>query len=130
VAAEAEFEPDTARAGAEVALVVRVVVAPGWHITAVKDSRGPEVATSLDLKLPEGFEAESGWTLPEPRSAAGGRLTYDGSFEFRYRIRVAGDAPAGPAIASCTLRYQACDAFSCRPPDEAILQTKAEVVGR
>jgi hypothetical protein len=130
VAAEAAFEPDTARAGALVALVVRVVMAPSWHITAVKDSRGPEVATSLDVKLPEGFEAEGGWTMPEPRSAAGGRLTYDGSCEFRLSLRVARDAPAGPAIASCTLRYQACDAFSCRPPDEATLEAKAEVVSR
>ncbi len=130
VVAEAEFEPGTARAGAAVTLVVRVVTAPGWHITAAQGSRGSEVATSLDLKLAESFEAEGGWTLPEPRPAAGGRLTYDGSFEFRCRLRVAGDAPAGPAIASCTLRYQACDAFSCRPPDQATLQAKAEVVGR
>jgi Disulphide bond corrector protein DsbC len=130
VAAEAELEPGSARAGGEVTLVLRVVTAPGWHITAVQGSRGSEVATSLDLKLPESFEAEGGWTLPEPRPAAGGRLTYDGSFEFRCRLRVALDAPAGTAIASCTLRYQACDTFSCRPPDQATLQAKAEVVGR
>ena len=130
VAAEAELEPGTVRGGESVVFVVHVATAPGWHVTAAKGSRGAEVATSLDLKLPKGFEADGDWTLPEPVPASQGRLTYDGSFVFRRRVRVASDAPAGAVVALCTLRYQACDAFSCRAPEEEVLEAKAVVVGR
>ncbi len=130
VAAEAEFEPGKARPGGSVWLVVRVATAPGWHITAAKGSLGREVATSLELKLPKGFEADSDWSLPEPTPGSGGRLTYDGSFAFRRRIRLAADVPSGPAVASCTLRYQACDAFSCRAPDEETLRADLSVSAR
>ncbi len=129
VAAQAEFAPSRARAGEVVTLVIRVATAPGWHITAVKGSSGPEVATSLELKPPEGFEALGDWTVPDPAPASEGRLTYDGSFEFRRRLRVAGDARSGSAVTSCTVRFQACDAFSCRQPDQAIVQARLEVVG-
>jgi hypothetical protein len=130
VAAEADFEPKRARPGESVTFVVRIATAPGWHITAAKGSSGAEVATSLELKTPEGFEALGDWTLPVPTPASEGRLTYNGSFEFRRRLRVAGDARSGSTVTSCTLRFQACDAFSCRPPEQTMVQARLDVVER
>ncbi len=67
--------------------------------------------------------------MPDPTPAAEGRLTYDGTVEFRRRLRVAGYARPGPTVAACTLGFQACDAFSCQPPDDASLEATIEVVG-
>jgi hypothetical protein len=130
VAAEAEIEPERAHAGESVTLVVRVAIAPGWHVTAARGSQGPEVTTSLNVKLAKGLEAEGDWTYPEPTPASEGRLTYDGLVEFRRGLRIAKDAPAGKVAVSCAIRYQACDVFSCRAPAEEILDAKVVVDSR
>jgi len=55
-------------------------------------------------------------------------LSYAGTVEFRRRLHVNKATKAGPIVATCTLGYQACDPFSCRPPAEAALEVKVDVV--
>jgi len=128
VVAGAECSPARVRAGECLSLVVRVRTAPSWHIAAVKGSKGPEVATSLSLTLPPSVEPEGKWSYPEPFPGAEGRLSYAGTVEFRRRLRVTKGTKPGPIVATCTLGYQACDPFSCRPPTETVLEVKAEVI--
>jgi len=128
VVAETECSPTRVRAGDCLTLVVRVRTAPSWHITAVKGSKGPEVATSLSLTLPPSVEPDGDWSYPEPLPGANGHLSYAGTVEFRRRLRVNKRTEAGPIAVTCTLGYQACDPFSCRPPTEMVLEVKAEVV--
>lgn len=128
VVVEAECLPNRVRPGEEFILVVRVETAPTWHITAARDSKGPEVATGVELTLPREVMPEGNWIYPEPTPGAGGRLMDEGTFEFRRRLRVARDAEAGPIDATCTLSYQACDRFSCRMPAVSISEAKVEVI--
>ncbi len=129
VVVEAECVPDRVHPGESFTLVLRVETAPAWHITAARGSMGAEVATSVELALPREIMTEGDWIYPEPTPGASGRLTHEGAFEFRRRLRVASDAKLAPIECSAKFSYQACDRFSCRAADEAILQLKLTVAG-
>jgi hypothetical protein len=128
VVSEVEVSPAKVRAGDALTLVVRARTAPTWHIYAVEGSGGPGIATSLTLKLPKGVEAEGDWTCPEATRGEDGQMVYEGSLEFRRRLRVGRGVVAGPLVVSCELGYQACDPRSCRPPAREELKARAEVV--
>ncbi len=130
VIAEASFSPDRVRRGDGVTFVVRVTIAPAWHISALQGSKGPKIATSLSLSLPRGIETDGDWTFPEPIPGSDGRLIHAGVVEFRRRLRVTEEFPTGAIAATCTLSYQACDRFSCRPPDQSLLEATAQAIGK
>ena len=129
VVARAELSPAEVRAGDPLTLVVHVKTAPSWHIYSAEGSGGVGVATSLKLKLPEGIVADGDWSYPGSVRGSDGQRIYEGTFEIRRRLRVGADVAAGPVAVTCELGYQACDAFSCRPPTKRELEAKAEVVG-
>jgi hypothetical protein len=128
VVAELECSPGRAGPGEYLTLVVRVQTAPSWHITALEGSTGSEVATSLNLGLPQGVEPEGEWVVPGPDRGPQGRLSYEGTFEFRRRLLVKESAQAGPVTLTCKFGYQACDPSSCHPHASTTLEAKAEVV--
>lgn len=128
VVAEAECSPGRVRPGESLELVVRLRIAPGWHISAVEGSKGPEVPTRLALILPKGVEPDGEWTSPPPIPGPEGCLWYARTAEFRRQLRVLHDTAAGPLTVTCTLGYQACDAFSCREPAEVVIGANAAVV--
>jgi len=129
VIVEALCVPERVRPGEIFTLVLRVETAPSWHITAARGSRGAELATSVDLALPVEIKAEGDWIYPEPTAGASGRLTHEGTFEFSHRLRVASDARPAAISGTCTLSYQACDRFSCRPPAQTTLNLTLLVAG-
>jgi hypothetical protein len=116
VEATVEMLPATARPGERSSVVVRVKIAPPWHIYAARGSLGAGVATTLKLGLPDTVEAVGEWTYPNAAPGPENQMIYEGTVEFRREIRVKPDATAGPASLSCELGYQACDPVSCRPP--------------
>ncbi|WP_165227325.1 hypothetical protein [Aquisphaera insulae] len=130
VAARAECSPAKLRPGEEFTLTVRVEIKDGWHIAAMKGSRGPEVATSLAISMPFDVEPAGEWTGPEPIPGNEGRLTYTGTIEFRRRLRVGKNRYSGPLDGACTLGFQACDPFSCMPPAELDMAWHATFVER
>ena len=127
--ASAELSPVTINPGESSVIVIRVKIAPAWHIYAAHGSNGPGVATSLELKLPEGFEVEGPWSYPKPILASDGQMIYQGTLEFRRKLRVRPDAAAGPVSVTCKFGYQACDPVSCRPPTKVELSAQAEILG-
>jgi hypothetical protein len=128
IVAKAEISPAKVRAGEALELIVRVKLAPTWHIYAVGGSQGPGVPTTLKLTLPKRVESEGQWSCPVPVRGTDGQMIYGGTLEFRRRLRVAQGAADGPIDVSCELGYQGCDLFSCRLPTSARLTAKCEIV--
>jgi hypothetical protein len=129
VVAEAELSPSKAEAGEALNLVVRVKIAPTWHIYSAGGSGGPGIPTTLKLKLPKGVEPEGEWTHPESIPASDGQKIYEGSVEFRRKLRVDRDAARGTIRVTCEFGYQACDPRSCQPPTRVEVEAKSEVIG-
>ena len=127
IVAHAEISPATARAGETLELIVRVKVAATWHIYAVGGSHGPGVSTTLNLTLPKGVEAQGEWACPQSVRGKDGQMIYEGTLEFRRRLRVAKGAAEGPIDVCCEFAYQACDPFSCRLPTNERLTAKGVV---
>jgi hypothetical protein len=124
---KAEISPAKVRAGEALELIVRVKLAPTWHIYAVGGSRGPGVPTTSIVTLPNGVEADSEWTCPQPVRDTGGQMIYQGTQKFRRRLRAAQGVLLGPIDLKCEFGYQACDPFSCRLPTKVDLTAKGDV---
>jgi hypothetical protein len=127
VVASAALSPARVQPGRRTEFVVRVKVAPGWHIDGVTRAQGPAGATKLTLALPKGVEAEGEWSCPDPTPAGDGRSTYEGTVEFRRPVRVSEHA-RGPLSISCAFGYRACTRFFCRLPTTVELNANGEVV--
>ena len=124
-----ELAPARARPGETLDLIIRLETAPTWHIYAAEASKGPGIPTRVTLDLPEEVEAAGSWSYPEPARSSDGQMTYEGTFEFRHRLRVKAGAGRGPFEVACQLTYQSCDPRSCRPPTTAPLKARGEVTG-
>jgi DsbC/DsbD-like thiol-disulfide interchange protein len=127
IISHAEISPAKVRAGEALELIVTVKVAPTWHIYAVGGSRGPGVPTTSIVTLPNGVEADSEWTCPQPVRDTGGQMIYQGTQKFRRRLRAAQGVLLGPIDLKCEFGYQACDPFSCRLPTKVDLTAKGDV---
>jgi hypothetical protein len=129
VVATAELSPDTGHPGESSVIIIRVKMAPAWHIYAAEGSNGPGVSTTLKLTLPEAVEAEGQWSYPKPTSGSDNQMIYEGALEFRRKLRVRPDAATGPVSVTCEFGYQACDPVLCHPPTKVKLVARAEIVG-
>jgi hypothetical protein len=125
----AELAPAKGRPGETLDLIVRLETAPTWHIYAAEASKGPGIPARVTLDLPEGIESAGSWSYPEPARSSDGEMIYEGTFEFRHRLRVKASADRGPFEVACQLTYQACDPQSCRPPTTAPLKVRGEIAG-
>ena len=132
VVADASLVPSKGQAGSPWTLVIRVRLAPGWHIYAADRPTGGSIPTTLKLKLPEGVQARDDWEYPGPiPDPLGQGWVYEGrELTFRRTLAVAPGVAAGPIQVGCEFGYQACDASSCRPPARINLQAKAEPAAR
>lgn len=132
VAAVAKPDPEIVRAGEAFTLVVDVQVDAGWHIYAIDRYAGPARPTAITFELPKSLQWENKWTSPDPslETSYGAEpcFVHEGKLAFRRRVRSARDAASGRLTLHGTLRYQACDRFSCRAPAELTLQTELNIV--
>ena len=109
--------------GAEIALVARVEIDPGWHVQAHVPTYDYLIPTALAFSLPAGFDAPR-IDYPPPVdykfSFAEEKLAvYAGTLRLPVRLRVPAGAAPGSVIVPAALRYQACDERICLPPVEA-----------
>jgi hypothetical protein len=128
VVARVELSPGTVKAGETLDLIVRVRMAPTWHIYAAEGAKGPGIPTTMKLRLPEGIKPEGDWAYPEAIRGSDGQVIYEEAVEFRRKLRVDGDAAQGTIRVLCEFGYQACDPHSCRPPNTEELEGTAEVI--
>jgi DsbC/DsbD-like thiol-disulfide interchange protein len=128
VAYAAALRPAGDGRGNLLTLVVVVKTAPGWHIYSVGKTSGTGIATTLTLKLPKGIRAEGDWKLPASEVGTDGKSrVFQGTMKFSRLLRISSEKPLGQIELACELGYQACDPFSCLPPEQVTLKAKAEV---
>ncbi len=130
VLSQAELSPRKVMSGDRLELIVRVRIAPTWHIYAIKGSNGPNIPTALKLELPKGITPEGEWIGPVSSRGLDGQMIYEGTFEFRRKLRVESDAAQGPLRVLCELSNQACNLRSCQPPAQDNFEATATIIGR
>jgi DsbC/DsbD-like thiol-disulfide interchange protein len=129
VSTAAALFPTRARVGESLTLVVQIKTAPRWHIYAPGALSGTGMPTNLKLQLPSGVEAFGDWTCPPPHPGTSGQgPIYQGSVRFARRLAISHQMISGPITVTCELGYQACDPFSCRPPETVALKATTEIV--
>ena len=110
---------------------VEIRIAPGWHIYAMERPSGSSLPTTVELSLPTVLELAGDWTLPDPAieiaKSDKPSFVYTGDVLFRRKLRVSTATQPGPLTIRGELKFQACDRFSCRPPDSIPIQTEALV---
>jgi len=126
VVAVAIVEPRPIVTGVPFTLTIHVRTAPTWHIYPHDAEGTPNVRTQLTLELPEGIEALGGWEHPSSQhDPASGMSILAGEFSFRHALRAQASATVGsPQDLVCTMDYQCCDPFTCRPPERLVVRAK------
>jgi hypothetical protein len=125
VASGAAVDPMFCRRGETCHVVVIVRIAKGWHIYPMDRSAGPELPTSLQADAP----AETHWTGPWRAQRSGDGAVYEGTTRFVRALQIGRDA-RGEMNVPVKLTYEACDAFSCRPPVRVPLTAIVKVSSR
>jgi hypothetical protein len=132
VTASVRVDKTEVRRGEDFTLLIDVQIAAGWHIYPIDHRAGAAALTKIRLQLPKGLESTEKWTSPEPVLSPPLQgepvFVYEGNSEFRCPVSVLQDAPLTNPSVRCTLVYQACDQFSCRPTAEITLETKVHVI--
>ena len=109
-----------------IALVVELIIQPGWHINANKPLSDNLIPTTLEAGV-----GSSTWNLmdvsyPEPIVKALGFQSealalYEGGVRLTVRLRQNESSPDSPLL-RIKLRLQACDDKICLPPENVNLQ--------
>ncbi|MDR2130955.1 MAG: protein-disulfide reductase DsbD N-terminal domain-containing protein [Odoribacteraceae bacterium] len=95
-------------------LVVKLRVHPGYHLYASVSRDDPFIPTTVHFALPPGAAPAGDTRLPAFRPFTGnGTTIYEDEITFSLEI-----TGTGTGEATCTLRYQCCDAHLCMPPVE------------
>ena len=118
--------------GQAIDLRLRVAVAADFHVQANPASDQFLVPLQLDIEPQNGLHAEVPSYPPgRPYRLQGtdsDLLIYDGSFEFGVSIVAAQSARPGAYTLPGQLRYQACDATSCRAPTAVPIEVHVRIV--
>ncbi len=118
--------------GDEVDVELRITIAEGWHVNSSRPAQKYLTPTSVAIadgslasltraEYPPGRRVRLGFGQ-EPLSL------YEGPVIIPLRVRIARDAPPGPAEVRLEVRTQACDDRSCRAPQVHVLSVPLEVV--
>jgi hypothetical protein len=117
---QAQESPQTIQAGTGSVDAITFHVASGFHVQA--NPAADEFLIPLTVKLVPGPGLKVGdpkYPAPEKYRLHGtdvDLLTYSGTFSVGVPLNVTADARAGAVTLSGSVRYQACDRRSCKPP--------------
>jgi DsbC/DsbD-like thiol-disulfide interchange protein len=102
-----------------IAVIVKVALAPGWHIYQYVPSTLPYIPIEHLLKLPDGATAVGGWIRSEPITSVDdpGVLIYEKEAVFVHKAVKKKEAKL-TGIVQTGLYYQTCDLKQCLPPVE------------
>lgn len=104
--------------GDSIGIVVKVALAPGWHIYAYVPPTLPYIAIDQILQLPEKVKAVGEWQKSEPEGSADdpGVLMYENEAVFiRKAVKL---SPNEAGVIRAGLYYQTCNSRQCLPPRE------------
>ena len=106
-----------------VAIIVKVRMAPGWHIYGFVPSNLPYIAIDHILELPENLRAVGAWVKSKASSSADdpGVLIYENEALFMHKaVKAPGDKKE--ITIRTGLYYQTCNLQQCLPPVEKIFE--------
>ena len=86
-------------------LIIRVKMAPTWHIYSAKDGWSG-YRDDARPGVAEGVVTEGSGSTPSRSKASDGQMVYEGSVEFRRRLRVGADAAPGVVGVGCEVGYK------------------------
>lgn len=104
--------------GDSIGIIMKVAMAPGWHIYAYVPKTQPYIAIDQILELPEKVKAIGEWRKTEPEGSVDdpGVLMYEDEAVFvRRAVRAKGQ---GTGVIKAGLYYQTCNSRQCLPPQE------------
>lgn len=112
----------TVHDGDSMAVIVKTLLAPGWHIYAFVPSAQPYIPIDQILHLPENIKAVGAWTKTEPEASSDipGVLIYENEAVFIHKAVKLVSAKTGGVI-KAGLYYQTCNLRQCLPPEEKIV---------
>lgn len=102
----------------KMAVVIKALIAPRWHLYAFVPSDMPYLPTRCLLKLPAGVTAVGDWEKTRPMSSGigPGVLVWEQEVVFVQRLRA--DVSGMKGVIQAGLSYQTCDLRQCLPPAE------------
>jgi len=101
-------------------IVLRFKIHAGYHIYAQVAESDPFIPTTVDVKLPAGYQAVGKLRRSSFKGFnAQGTTVYEEEAVFRQEI-----AGSGSGEAICTVGYQCCDSKICMPPVEKELKVE------
>lgn len=105
----------------ELAVVVKVTIALGWHIYAYVPADQPYIVTDQILQLPDGVLKAGAWIKSHatPSSTDRGVLNYEKEAVF-YCLLISETSGSGTLKAG--ILYQACNNRQCLPPQEKTME--------
>lgn len=111
--------------GDSIGVIVKVELAPGWHIYDYVPPSLPYIPIDTVLKLPAGVRGVGSWIKSAPMASANdpGVLIYEGEAVFVHKVvRGRGSGPAGGGTIQAGLYYQTCNLRQCLPPVETTIE--------
>ena len=112
--------------GDSIGVIVKAVLAPGWHIYDYVPPSLPYIPIETILKLPPTIRAVGGWVKSQATASASdpGVLIYEGEAVFVHKaVRVSErSAVAGGGIIQTGLYYQTCNMRQCLQPVEKTIE--------
>lgn len=125
-----EREPVTLNAqsvneGDSIAVIVKVSLAPGWHIYAYVPPASPYIVIDQVLRLPENVRSVGDWKKSEPETTSDdpGVLIYKDEAVFIHKAVKLRNAK-GEGLIKAGLYYQTCNLRQCLPPKEKTFELK------
>lgn len=105
------------------AVILKVQMAPGWHIYQYVPASMPYISIDQILKLPEGISAVGKWigSTPFPSAHDKGVLIFENDAWFVHKLIKTAPVKPGMVI-QAGLYYQTCDLRQCLPPIEQVVE--------
>jgi thioredoxin:protein disulfide reductase len=111
---------EAVRAGTTAKAVLRVKVAPGFHIQSNRPKDPSLIPLTLTVDTPAGVKVEALVFPPAKEFTLKGGdqplAVFEGAFPIEAKLAIAKDHPAGEISVPARLRYQACDETTCFRP--------------
>lgn len=128
VTATLRLAPAHANVGEFVVVSVMLNIAPLWEIHTLNSS-SRNVATRLELELPDALQPEEEWQAPEPirSDAPDAHAAYADEVVFARRLLVQRSAVAGEYPVKCRVNYQACNEHQCLRPTAVELSVSLHI---
>jgi len=125
----AKAQPATLAPGGHGALVIHMVVAPGFHVNSSTPKDPSLIATAFAPAAEKGvrFSAAKYPKQEMVMSAGQSVAAYQGAFNITVPFMVVSTAHRGVTSVAGTLTYQGCNATACYPPKQETVHATVTV---